>query len=240
MQVSQFIKVVRRQVNDLGTDVAWSDATIMDALNEAVCHIAEVRPDLFETTVNVFLSGTDVLDPPEGYRRIIRVLDNTDPLDNSVILAPVETADADKQHIDGRFAYFRCARPVAEDRGGIATHTVEQAQPLGSGGSWRVVPAVPAGVQASLRVLAVPIPEHITSVNDTLPDAICAMLPAAKSYVMMRMFETDTESLAATDHAMRYQKQVAEFLGVTYRQQAARQSGWWMGEHGRGDERAAQ
>lgn len=240
MQAQNFIEIIRRQLNDDGCTKHWTDQHIIDALNEATCFVAEVRPDLFEEQIEIELSGTDIIQPPDGFRSVTRVLENLDPITKKPTGKVIEETDSEKQPIANRYAGIDCGGGAIIDvSSGIRKHTVEQAKPLGAAKErWSVTPPVPSNGVAVVRVMAVRKSDAITATNVKLMDSVCRVLSVIKSFVLMRMFELDTESAYAADHAKRYQSQVDTFLGVTYRQQAVYHSGWWMGQEGEGDEEA--
>lgn len=240
MRAQDFIEIIRRQLNDDGCKRQWTDQHILDALNEATCFVAEVRPDLFEEQIEIELTNSDIIEPPEGYRSVTRVLENLDPITKQPTGKVIEETDSEKQPIANRYAGIDCGTGgVIDVSSGIRKHTIEQAKPLGSSKEkWSVTPPVPSNGVAVVRVMAVRASEPITATNVKLMDSICRVMAVVKSFVLMRMFELDTESAYAADHAKRYQSQVDTFLGVTYRQQAVYHSGWWMGQEGEGDEEA--
>lgn len=223
-----------------GPKVTWSDELIIDAMNEAMCFIAQYRPDLFEETITVDLKGTDIIEAPEGYNRIVRVVENLDPVTGLPTGDPIEEGDSDRSPNGSRFAAIDCPGSTEIDNiSGIRVSKIEQAQPLGGGKrQWSVTPPVPADAVARVRVVAVAEPPKSEDINSGLSDIFCQVESAVKSFVLMRAFEVDTESAYASDHATRYMRQVMEFLGVTYAQQAVYNSGWYMGNEGDGDERA--
>jgi hypothetical protein len=200
MKVSDVISRARILLND--TDAAgfrWSNAELIDYINDAQLMIAVLRPDSsVGSAVATLVAGTKQALPAEGFR-LMDVIRNV-KADNAPGRAVRIT---DRDTLDMFEPSWHTRTPVAE----VKHYIYDEANPL----EYYVYPPVAAGTKIDIRYTKRPAVVTQTTDELSLTDAY---FEPTLMYVMYRSYLKDLEFAGNAALASQYLQAASGMLGV--------------------------
>ncbi|PZO72262.1 MAG: hypothetical protein DI640_12875 [Sphingomonas taxi] len=218
-------------------NTTWSKAELLGWAQEALEHIAELRPDNFTTTMNIPLRPGSAQEAPEGVRAVLDVFGNVRANADGSTEISDDVSSVD-QNLIRRFKKKRC---LPEDDDGVCGDPGDNYRVTNfirdpfNMRRFRVEPPVPEGanVEVSASVILIPSVEE-----GSLDDEIGVSATAVLHWVLMRAYAKDMESEFATRERAFYYSAFYSALGEGYFADSRISSGFHLGLEGHGDPRS--
>lgn len=227
--------------NEAGFEATtWSRKSLLDWLNEGLCQIAALRPDLFVTTADIPLKPGSQQELPEGYEQILSIEgtvtagpDGTPIVSDSATVADSALLRRFKKKPCLASQTSECGDPGAgyEVKSFIPNpHNMRQ---------FRVEPPVPAGASVEVRASVVKAPGHYTDGDANKDVALsCPSHAALLDWIMHRAYSTELESEYAIRAKNDHLRQFYASVNGKYIADSRMVSGYVLGREGTGDERS--
>lgn len=209
----------------------WNRNVAIEYMNEGLKEIGAYRPEAFAVTKQILLQSGRVQSVGDG-SEIQSIESNTDG-------SPVNKGNAEIMKAFG--AYALCVPKINTVNGiikyAVRSFAVDEADPK----TFYVEPPVPFGATGITVIATINSkpPEY------TLADWNKPCIVADKfynnliDYMMARAYQRDTESQVSQGQASRLFSLFYQAMGVKYKMESARNSGYYRGEVGTGDPRSA-
>lgn len=216
----------------------WSQASLIDYINEALCRVAARRPDAFSKTTEIALKPGALQTLPPAFASLNSV-------ETSVGADGRETP---VQQIDDRFAKIfsgkkclsrdrRCENPRAATADPCAAYTVKSfvKNPIDEK-TFRVEPPVPPGCSPKVVATVVRKPTHYCASDlDKCLDAECEFQALIVEWALYRAMSIDTESVSLARAAAAHLASFEQMLAGDYLAEQRYGSGYYRGMEGTGD-----
>lgn len=206
----------------------WTRQTMLEYLNQGIAEMATYRPDDFSTTTKMVLAP--------GAKQLIATTGSV----ASVEVNGVPLNDADISAYKAFSAYATCP-PAIQLRNGRAVFKLRSvAIDPDNKGVFYVSPPVPAGVAATANVkISGYAPQYTLADWDKAPDMPTAYINSLIDFMEARAYQRDTESSVSASKSQRLFSLFYQRMGAKYKVDSAYNSGYFKGEVGTGDPRAA-
>lgn len=207
----------------------WPRATLLEYMREAFREIGAYRPEAFATTSTVTLV--------EGSKQSLP--------DNAVLNEITANADGSFAHksddalMKGFGAYANCPATPNFVNGSVKYAVKSYAVDSGNPNIFYVSPPVPAGITVTVSATTNSTPPAYAEADWNTPLAIKdKFYNNVIDYMMARAYQRDTESQVSQRQAASLFQLFYQAMGVKYKMESARQSGYYLGDTGTGDPRA--
>lgn len=218
----------------------WSRQLLLDYMNQGLKAIAAYRPEAYSTTGNVDLVPGTVQKLPPGstFTGVIGVV-TLDPT-GKPITTPTAATMSDSALLKAFRTYDSCPIKYKTDANGALIYepknvAVDENDPS----IFYVTPPVPPGYSAQLAVTYEASPQDYTLADWNAPVNITAKYyNVLLDYMQGRAYQKDTESQVSHTQGKAFMQAAYSVLGVQYRMDSARGSGYYEGRVGDGDNRA--
>lgn len=230
--VEHIITHVSRQLNDQRKNkqfTRWTRADLLEYLNQGLKEIAAYRPEAFSATIDLPLVPGKTQTVPEGTT-----------LRGFGADANGNTAHSTDDTILKAFnAYVACPPKVVMKDGNVVyaikSFSVDSIDPK----TFYVSPPVPFGITVTVKAqVDGKAPEYsLANWNTSIPvqDKFYNSLIV---YMTAMAYKLDSESLVSTQESQRLLQLFYQVMGVKYKIDSARNSGYYNGEIGTGDPRS--
>lgn len=206
----------------------WPRKVLMEYLNLGLAEIGTYRPDAFSSTVNANLVA--------GVKQEINTLGTIDsvevngvPLNKADItlyqaFAPYATCPPNVRMVHGRPSFKLRSVAIDPDQKGV----------------FYVSPAVPAGINLQVKVKVTGnIPQYGLDTWNEPVDMQKKYINNLVGFMLALAYQRDTESQISATKSQRLFSLFYQSMGVKYKVDSAHNSGYYKGEVGTGDPRAA-
>jgi hypothetical protein len=219
-----------------GKGQLWSDAELVDYLNEGLSVMQGLRPDAFTTIETITLTPGVRQELPEGMDRLVELLDNVTSEDDASISngAISEATDNYKNALrryDCNKQTGECAPQAEIDGYLVRSFSVSPSDPT----SFTVEPPVPAGASPTVTARVVgAAPCHDAS-DGTCIGVAGKHAAALVDWMLFRAWSADIESEFAFRSAAAANQRFYAIVGLQRLNEARYASGFWLGAEGDGD-----
>ena len=220
----------------------WTKAMLLEWLNEGLCQLSALRPDLFTATRKITLKPGANQTLPDG-------IDAVYDINGNVLISPDGTETVEEgvttgnQKLSRRFKKKPCL--VADDTGGNCGD-------LGDGykvksfirnpytsREFRVEPPVPEGVEVEVMATVLLAPGHFDEGDyENKTPLSCSNDAALLDWILMRAYEVEIESEYAARAKVYHAQKFYHETGQKYFADSRMTSGYVLGQKGSGDERS--
>ena len=228
--VDDLIKRVSKILSDDGgvDDRTWTQGELVGHLNEALCELLKLRPDVFMERVDLPLKPGSRQQIPEGYAALVRIDTNQDADSSGALQEGAVISEADSRYAGALkkklcLSSDLCAEPrpyvvSSYTRDGISSQT------------FTVYPPVPQGasVVVSAQVVARP-PRHTTAAMGACLGVPCEYEASVVDWILHRAYAKEIESQYAGAMVDRHRKAWFEGINAKYLQDSRFNSGFWAG-----------
>jgi hypothetical protein len=205
MKLSDLIARLRLDIGDIDKD-RYSDAHIVDMINEASCEIFDVRPDLFQKRVVVKLDVGD-FQKPCCVDRIIDIEAVTDA--NGIVKKTLRVVDSSAQDAFGK------------ENCGLVGDGLPSEVSLDSeaSNSFSVSPQVLPNQEVFVRILGAVRPQSMPfdDLTAKVDSPVCDKYSALLHFVKYLMLSTETESVTSASKAQAFRSAFYDALGLKKR-----------------------
>lgn len=230
--VGKIIEHVSSQLNDQGFKleyVRWKRETQLEYMNEALKEIGAHRPDAFTRTESLALvAGTK---QSVGAFKTLKNLHDINGI-------PVHESDANL--LAAFMPYDYCA-PKVQYRNGSPTYSIKSFAVSGTDSKvFYVSPPVPQGLTPTVTATLIGEAPELTLADwDTELAMEDKFYNNLLDFMQARAYELDNESANSRANSQMFLTRFYQAMGVKYKVDAAVKSGYYKGEVGTGDPRAA-
>lgn len=232
------ISVLLQDADPDGPNTRWSQASIIDYINEALCRVSARRPDAFAKTAEITLKPGALQSLPPAYQSLNSVETSVAP----------DGSETPVQQVDDRFSKIfakkkclsrdrRCENPRTAAADPCAAYVVKSfvKNPIDEK-SFRVEPPVPVGCSPRVVVTVVRKPtQYCASDVDRCLDADCEYEALIVEWALYRAMSIDTESAALARAAAGHLAAFEQMLAGDYLAEQRYGSGYYRGMEGTGD-----
>lgn len=208
--------------------IRWNRGTLLEYANQGLAEIGAYRPDAFASTVNHLLAT--------GAKQTVDTLGSVESIEANGV--PLNDADIS---IYRAFAAYATCPPKVRMRNGrpdfkLRSVSIDPNQK----GVFYVSPPIPAGLKITVKVKVNGGAPQYTLADWNKPiDMQLKYINNLIDFVMARAYQRDTESQISKANAQRLFSLFYQAMGVKYKIDSAFNSGYYKGEVGTGDPRAA-
>lgn len=208
----------------------WPIGELVGHLNEGLCELLKLRPDVFVESVTLPLTAGGRQKLPPQYASLVRVNTNLDADASGGLTEGAAVTEADGRYLGALkkkpclSGPGRCAEPKpyavsSYTRDGINSST------------FTVSPPVPVGVTAAVDADVVVRPvRHTTASTGECVGVPCEYEAALVNWMLHRAYAKEIESQYATQQVDRYLKAWYENINAGYLQDSRFTSGLWTGQ----------
>lgn len=230
--IGKIITDISYQLNDQQNKLEftrWSRSIFVTYMNQAFAEIGAYRPEAFPKTVEVTLvpgSKQSI----SGYISITGV--------ESLTGRPANNTDAT---LFKAFAAYTCCDPPLVLVNGTPVYNVKSyAIDMADEKTFYVDPPVPSGVVAKVKISVIAQPPHVTLADwNKLPEIDGKYYNNLIDFMQARAYELDSESPNSRANSQMFFSRFYQAMGVKYKIDSAFKSGYYQGQTGTGDPRAA-
>lgn len=224
--VGNLVKHVSGQLSDQGKSreyARWSRATLVEYLREAIKEVYAYRREAFAQDMDIDLVPGVTQRLPDGVMLVSATNADGSPIGH-----------ADPQLIKVFSAYVRCTGGARNDYS-VKSMAIDPEDDS----TFYVSPAVPKGIPAKMKArVNGAAPEYTLKDWDSTIAITDEYYNRLIDYMMARAYQRDTESAISAQQSQRLFSLFYQAMGVQYRMDSARGSGYYKGEIGDGDPRA--
>lgn len=217
----------------------WSKAQLISYLNEGLCELAGLRPDLFVETRKIPLQTGAVQTLPDDVVAILDVNGNVlvQPDGTEVVTENIKTADQDLLRRFGKKRCFAAQEDACPSAGTYEANSFVQSK--FSQNEFRVEPPVPAGVSAEVTATVQVAPKTITVGDyEGAVEVPCSHHAQLLDWVLHRAYEQEIESEYAMRAKTYHLDKFYHGVGQDYFGASRMKSGYVLGMEGHGDGRS--
>lgn len=208
--------------------IRWPRQVLAEYLNQGLAEIATYRPDAFSATVDVILRP--------GAKQTIDTLGSVDSVEVNGV--PLNVADISIYKAFS--AYATCPPKIRMHNGRPQFKLRSVAIDPDQKGVFYVSPTIPAGLNLVAKVTVVGSPPQYTLMDWAKPvDMQLKYVNDLIDFMLARAYQRDTESQVSAAKSQRLFSIFYQRMGVKYKIDSAFNSGYYKGDVGTGDPRAA-
>lgn len=230
--VKHLVTHVSRQLNDQRKNkqfTRWTRLDLLEYLNQALKEIATYRPEAFARTIDLPLVAGRTQQVPEG--TTLRGF-GSDSKGNTA-------HSTDDALLKAFGAYIACPPKVEMENGSVVyavkSFAVDSIDPK----VFYVSPPVPIGITVVVKAqIDGKAPEYTVADWGVAVEIQDKFYNNLIDFMKARAYQLDSESLVSTQESQRLYQLFYQVMGVKYKIDSARNSGYYNGEIGTGDPRS--
>jgi hypothetical protein len=218
--------------HETGTHIRWHQSTLIAYLHESLCELQAHRPDAFACTQTLTLRAGSSQELPSNLQSLVRIEQNNSTGESGAVVDGPTISEADER-ISRAFKKKACLSSAAEDCfatspapykvGSYTKNPFDEAH-------FTVSPPVPQGQTATVRAVVVRRPARISATDlDAVIEPACKYEAQLVDWVVMRAYETDTESATSMAMAKQHREHFYLALASKYLQAQRQGSGLYLG-----------
>lgn len=218
----------------------WSKQTLLEYLQEGICELAGLRPDLFTETRTIPLKPGSTQSLPADVIAVVDVTGNVETTASGVEKVTENVRQAD-QDLLRRFGKKRCTTSDSGTQDDCAqpgeNYSVKNfVRSAHSNREFRVEPPVPEGARVEVTATVRRAPEELSLASlDKKTELKCGHHAQLVDWILHRAYEQEIESEYALRAKEYHMRKFYHGIGVDYFADSRAHSGYQLGLKGHGD-----